>query len=93
MNYAIIGFGEIGQTLARAFARTSTYPSQAAATRDLAAAAAIGPGVIPKSLRKPSRQTSSSWLSGSVSTWMSRRRCPAGRGRHRRCDQRIRRSH
>jgi len=53
MSYAIIGFGNIGQALARAFARNSTEVS-VANNRDpesiAAAAAAIGPTVIPKTL-------------------------------------------
>ncbi|WP_397475480.1 NADPH-dependent F420 reductase [Pusillimonas sp.] len=53
MNYAIIGFGEIGQALAKAFARSGIEVS-VATTRDpesfASAAAAIGPGVIPKTL-------------------------------------------
>ena len=53
MNYAIIGFGEIGQTLARAFARRGIEIS-VATTRDpesiASAAAAIGPGIFPKTL-------------------------------------------
>lgn len=53
MNYAIIGFGNIGQALAKAFARNGIEVS-VATTRDpasfAAAAAAIGPTVIPKTL-------------------------------------------
>jgi predicted dinucleotide-binding enzyme len=53
MSYAIIGFGEIGQTLARAFARKGIDVS-VATTRDpesfAAAAAAIGRGITPKTL-------------------------------------------
>ncbi len=53
MSYAIIGFGEIGQTLARAFARRGIDIS-VATTREpesfAAAAAAIGPGITPKTL-------------------------------------------
>ena len=53
MNYAIIGFGEIGHALARAFARKGIEVS-VATTRDpesfAADAAAIGPGVIPATL-------------------------------------------
>jgi predicted dinucleotide-binding enzyme len=53
MTYAIIGFGDIGQALARAFARNGTEVS-VATTRDpeefASAAAAIGPTIIPKSL-------------------------------------------
>ena len=53
MSYAIIGFGEIGKTLARAFARRDIDVS-VATTRDpesfASAAAAIGPGVTPKKL-------------------------------------------
>jgi len=53
MKYAIIGFGPIGQALAKAFAR-SGIDVAVATTRDpdsfASAAAAIGPGVIPATL-------------------------------------------
>ena len=53
MSYAIIGFGKIGHALARAFARKGIEVS-VATTRDpqsfAAAAAAIGPTIIPKKL-------------------------------------------
>jgi len=53
MSYAIIGFGKIGQALAKAFARNGTQVS-VATTRDpqsvASAAAAIGPAIIPKTL-------------------------------------------
>lgn len=53
MNYAIIGFGEIGQALAKAFARSGIEVS-VATTRDpesfAADAAAIGSVIIPKTL-------------------------------------------
>jgi len=53
MSYAIIGFGNIGQALAKAFARNGIAVS-VATTRDpesfASAAAAIGPGIIPKTL-------------------------------------------
>jgi 8-hydroxy-5-deazaflavin:NADPH oxidoreductase len=53
MSYAIIGFGKIGQALARAFARSGIEVS-VATTRDpesfASAAAAIGPTIIPKKL-------------------------------------------
>jgi predicted dinucleotide-binding enzyme len=53
MSYAIIGFGKMGQALAKAFARSGIEVS-VATTRDpesfAAAAAAIGPGIIPKQL-------------------------------------------
>ena len=53
MTYAIIGFGNIGQALARAFARKGIDVS-VATTRDpesfASAAAAIGPTIIPKKL-------------------------------------------
>jgi 8-hydroxy-5-deazaflavin:NADPH oxidoreductase len=53
MSYAIVGFGEIGQALARAFARSGIEVS-VATTRDpesfASAAAAIGPEIIPKTL-------------------------------------------
>ena len=52
-SYAIIGFGNIGQALARAFARNGIEVS-VATTRDpesfSSAAAAIGPTIIPKTL-------------------------------------------
>ena len=53
MSYAIIGFGKIGQALAKAFVRNGIEVS-VATTRDpqsfAAAAAAIGPKIIPKKL-------------------------------------------
>jgi predicted dinucleotide-binding enzyme len=53
MTYAIIGFGKIGQTLAKAFARKGIEVF-VATTRDpksfAFAAAAIGPTIIPKTL-------------------------------------------
>ena len=53
MSYAIIGFGQIGQALARAFARKGIEVS-VATTRDpqsfAADAAAIGATIIPKTL-------------------------------------------
>ncbi len=53
MTYAIIGFGKIGQALAKAFARSGIEVS-VATTRDpesfASEAAAIGPGIIPKTL-------------------------------------------
>src|SRR5471030_627759 len=52
-SYAIIGFGKIGQALAKAFARNSIEVS-VATTRDpesfASDAAAIGPTIIPKKL-------------------------------------------
>jgi 8-hydroxy-5-deazaflavin:NADPH oxidoreductase len=53
MSYAIIGFGNVGQALAKAFARNGIEVS-VATTRDpesfASAAAAIGPMIIPKKL-------------------------------------------
>jgi len=53
MSYAIIGFGKIGQALAKAFARSGIEVS-VATTRDpesfASDAAAIGPGIIPTKL-------------------------------------------
>jgi predicted dinucleotide-binding enzyme len=53
MSYAIIGFGKIGQALAKAFARNGIEVS-VATTRDpesfASAASAIGPTIIPKTL-------------------------------------------
>ena len=58
MSYAIIGFGEIGHALARAFARKGIAVS-VATTRDprtfAADAAAIGPQVIPATLAEAVR--------------------------------------
>src|SRR6202045_4407628 len=53
MIYAIIGFGNIGQALAKAFARNGIEVSVAttrAPESFASAAAAIGPGIIPKKL-------------------------------------------
>src|ERR1700733_14245771 len=53
MGYAIIGFGNIGQALAKTFARKGIEVS-VATTRDPASfastAAGIGPTIIPKTL-------------------------------------------
>jgi predicted dinucleotide-binding enzyme len=53
MNYAIIGFGQLGQALAKAFARSGIEVS-VATTRDpksfASTAAAIGPEIIPTTL-------------------------------------------
>jgi predicted dinucleotide-binding enzyme len=53
MSYAIIGFGDVGQALAKTFARNGINVS-VATTRDpqsfASAASAIGPGVIPATL-------------------------------------------
>src|SRR6267142_1698435 len=53
MSCAIVGFGNIGQALAKAFARNGIEVS-VATTRDpesfASAAAAIGPTIIPKKL-------------------------------------------
>lgn len=58
MNYAIVGFGEIGHALARAFARKGIVVS-VATTRDpqslTSAAAAIGPGITPTTLAEAVR--------------------------------------
>ena len=53
MTYAIIGFGNVGQALAKTFARNG-IDVHVATTRDpesfASAAAAIGPGIIPATL-------------------------------------------
>ncbi len=53
MNHAIIGFGNLGKALARAFARNGIEVS-VATTREPATfaadAAAIGPTIVPKTL-------------------------------------------
>jgi predicted dinucleotide-binding enzyme len=55
MTYAIIGFGKIGQALAKAFARSGLEVA-VATTRDpesfASDAAAIGPTIIPKTLEE-----------------------------------------
>jgi 8-hydroxy-5-deazaflavin:NADPH oxidoreductase len=53
MSYAIIGFGKIGQALAKAFARSGIDVSVATRREPesfASAAAAIGPGIIPTRL-------------------------------------------
>ena len=53
MSYAIIGFGNIGQALARAFARNGIDVAVAttrAPESFASAAAAIGPGIVPTTL-------------------------------------------
>jgi predicted dinucleotide-binding enzyme len=55
MSYAIVGFGKIGQALARAFARRNidvTVASRRAPEELASLARAIGPTVVPKSLQE-----------------------------------------
>ena len=55
MSYAIVGFGKIGHALAKAFARKGIEVSVATtrAPKSFAAdAAAIGPTIIPKTLKE-----------------------------------------
>ncbi|WP_263408593.1 NADPH-dependent F420 reductase [Terriglobus tenax] len=55
MSYAIVGFGKIGQALARAFARNNidvTVASRRSPEELAPQARAIGPTVVPKSLRE-----------------------------------------
>jgi predicted dinucleotide-binding enzyme len=58
MSYAIIGFGQIGRALARAFARKGIEVS-VATTRDPQSfagdAAAIGPGIVPATLAEATK--------------------------------------
>ena len=51
MSYAIVGFGKIGQALARAFARKNIDVTVASRRPPEAQARAIGPTVVAKSLR------------------------------------------
>jgi len=58
MNYAIIGFGQIGQALAKAFARSGIEVSVAttrAPDSFAAVAAAIGPGITPTTLAEAAK--------------------------------------
>jgi 8-hydroxy-5-deazaflavin:NADPH oxidoreductase len=84
MSYAIIGFGNIGQALAKAFARNGIEVS-VATTRDpesfASAAAAIGPEIIPKKLAEAVKADIVFWPSVLSRTGMSRRRCRPGRER------------
>jgi 8-hydroxy-5-deazaflavin:NADPH oxidoreductase len=84
MSYAITGFGNIGQALAKAFARNGIEVS-VATKRDpesiASDAAAIGPTIIPKKLADAVKADIIFWLSVSSRTRMSRRRFPSGRGR------------
>lgn len=53
MSYAIIGFGKLGQALAKAFARSGIEVAVATRrdpTSFASAAAAIGPGIVPATL-------------------------------------------
>src|SRR3546814_3735327 len=55
MSYAIIGFGSIGQALARAFARNNievTVASRRPPEALLPQAQAIGPTVVPRTLQE-----------------------------------------
>jgi 8-hydroxy-5-deazaflavin:NADPH oxidoreductase len=58
MSYAIVGFGKIGQALAKAFARKGIEVS-VSTTRDpqsfASAAATIGPTIIPKTLAEAAK--------------------------------------
>jgi predicted dinucleotide-binding enzyme len=96
MSYAIIGFGKIGQALAKAFARSGIEVS-VATTRDpesfAADAAAIGPGIIPKTLAEAVkadiiflavRFESHPDVAKALPTWQGKD--------HRRCDQCLRRA-
>jgi predicted dinucleotide-binding enzyme len=64
MSYAIIGFGKIGQALARAFARSGIEVS-VATTRDptsfASEVAAIGPGIIAKTLAEAVKADTFFW--------------------------------
>jgi predicted dinucleotide-binding enzyme len=84
MSYAIIGFGNIGPALAKAFARKGVEVS-VATTRDpqsfASAAAAIGPTIIAKTLAEAIKADIIFWPFVSRRTRMSRRRCPIGRAR------------
>jgi glycerol-3-phosphate dehydrogenase len=84
MSYAIIGFGKIGQALAKAFARSGIAVS-VATTRDPASSHPTRPRSERRSFlprwRKPPRRTSSFWLCGLNHTQMSGVRFPTGTGK------------
>lgn len=84
MSYAIIGFGNVGRALARAFARKGIEVF-VATTRDpesfASDAAAIGSEIIPKTLSEAVKADIIFWLSASSRTRRSRGRCPPGRER------------
>ena len=84
MSYAIVGFGKIGQALARAFARkdievtvASRRPPEALAPE----ARAIGPTLVAKSLLDAPRDRS-------VTPRGSRESGPSGSGQHPRATRR-----
>jgi predicted dinucleotide-binding enzyme len=84
MSYAIIGFGKIGQALAKAFARSGIEVC-VATTRDpesfASAAAANGPTIVPTKLAEAVEADIVFLADVSSRTRMSRRRCRAGTGR------------
>ena len=84
MSYAIVGFGEIGQALAHAFARknidvavASRRPPEALAPQ----ARAIGPTVVAKSLRDALGADTIILASRSMNMARLRRPCRAGKAR------------
>ena len=84
MNYAIVGFGKIGQALAHAFARknidvtvASRRPPEALAPQ----AREIGPTIVAKSLRDALEADTISWRSRSGNIARLRRPCRAGKAR------------
>lgn len=84
MSYAIIGFGKIGQALAKAFARSGIEVS-VATTRDpgsfASAAAAIGPEITPKKLAEAVKADIVFLAVRFESHGDVGRRCPPGRAR------------
>lgn len=84
MSYAIVGFGNIGKALAKAFARKGIEVS-VATTRDpesfASDAAAIGPTIVPKKLAEAVKADIIFWPCVSTRTRTSRRHFPPGRGR------------
>ena len=85
MNYAIIGFGEIGKTPGQGICPKRHRGGSVATTRDpetfAAAAAEIGPGIMPKKLAEAAKADVIFLLSGFSSIRMSRRHYPIGRAR------------
>ena len=83
MSYAIVGFGKIGQALAKAFARKGIEVSVASRGRPKLwrRSRAIGPTIVAKTLGEAVKADISSWRSRSGSIARLRRPCRVGKAR------------